>query len=143
MKWVFLALILASWTQTRADQIPTKYACDLMINVGDIPDKFGEAKFTRPVVAPGEHGGDPLKFTFGVHDVYVVADGKWRSISWWKDGKVIAETMSVTGDTYVTPSVTVVFNPANQEEQVSLGCEPVFSSSARFFSEQEPKLKTK
>lgn len=134
MKWLSLVFVALAWAPTWADQVPTKYACDLMINVGDIPDKFAEAKFTRPVVVPEEHGGDPLKFTFGHYEVYVVADGKWRSISWWKDNKVIGESMTVTKDPYTTTQVTVMFNPDNREEQVSLGCDPVFESRTQFFS---------
>jgi hypothetical protein len=51
--------------------------------------------------------------------------------------------MSVTKDPYATPYVTVVFNPGNRDEQVSLGCDPVFEPSTQFFSGPRSNLKSK
>lgn len=103
---------------------PTSYDCDLMILSKDLKDGIFEVNFVRPAIEEGKHGGDPIRYAAGPFEVYLLVDGKWRSVSWWREGKVIAEAITLAQDIYPSDHVVILYNPENREEQVSLNCQP-------------------
>lgn len=122
------ALIFALFTSSVYAQAPniTGYECDVRVIAKDLPNGFAETKITRPLISDQSHGGTPYEFKAGDHSVNVLADGKWRGISWWRGGQLIAEALTAGVQPHKGNSVFIVYNPANQEEQVQLGCDPTF-----------------
>jgi hypothetical protein len=45
----------------------------------------------------GTHGGSPIEFREGSHEILVVADGQWLSVLWRYAGKKIAASTFVVG----------------------------------------------
>lgn len=54
--------------------------------------------------------------------ITAMADGKWLGLSWFLDDELIAESISLIRDTIKQPRVLILYNPQNQDEQVSLDC---------------------
>lgn len=54
--------------------------------------------------------------------VEVKADGMWLGINWTQDGELVAESISVIGSSSEKARVLIVYNPKNNNEQVSLDC---------------------
>lgn len=101
------------------------YNCRVVVIAQDLLPAGSETKeFTRAAVSAGSHGGTETEVKMGDHDVSVLADGKWRAISWHYKGKMVAETVTAQVNPITDNATMIVYNPQNIEEMVTLTCDP-------------------
>lgn len=101
---------------------PSSYRCEVILAADDVGAGEGAWKFE--VQAKGaSHGGDGQTFTFGSHTIDATADGHWLTLSWSKNGAVVAQGLFVMSpDDFASHRVAILYNPDGKGEQVSLGC---------------------
>lgn len=129
MKWTILFSLLSLVQFGNAAPVTNPFGdafkCNMTIIVSDIPNGVQNFFFNRPAVADGSHGGAPVIFNVGAYEIQILADAKWRGISWWKNGELISETVMATGSLLPKDIVLITYNPKNQNEQISLNCDPL------------------
>ena len=94
---VWIATVLTPQTLAWAADAPAAptYDCQVIISAPELPDTVQLLKFQASAVATGSHGGDPYVFNFGAHEVLILANARWKGISWSKDKKPIASVITV------------------------------------------------
>jgi hypothetical protein len=109
-----------------ASATPLFYDCQVIVVAGDLPDGNASTKFKAVGPATESHGGQEYSFTFGDHQIVVMANARWRAISWSHKGVVIAKGVTVLTSDSRESNVFLLYNPQtdNDEEQVSLDCAP-------------------
>jgi hypothetical protein len=96
--------------------------CEAILASSSFP-KGGVNWSFSPLNAEGSHGGAPIVFREGTHEIQVLANKQWLGISWVKEGKKIAEGVFVLGGKeLVTQRVAILYDPSESGDQVSLGC---------------------
>lgn len=120
---MFKILFLASSLFAAQPMPQVEYHCKLTVVADDIEKGYGEVEFDRPEAAPGSHGGDVTHLEFGPHSVDVQIDGRWRTIVWSRNGKMLGNIMTVSQAPHRTNHVIVMVNPLNEDEQISLVCD--------------------
>ena len=120
LKFLILGLCLPaySFAQSSISQL----SCRVGVIHSDFKDGYAEATFLMDVVARTGHGGESKAFAFQNHHVEVLADGKWLGISWWRNEKLVAESVTVVSVLAEQSRVLIAYNPENQEQQVALDC---------------------
>lgn len=96
------------------------YQCRLIHIVENEADQFDE---TFTMDDSGEtHGGEEKVFSKNGYRVTVVADSKWMGMTWFKDEKMIASSITVVSGIN-KDRVLMAMDPANLETtQLSLSC---------------------
>ena len=123
MSFLFSILSLA---QAAPNPAITSYDCTITILAKDLPPP-GSVTTTvnRPYLSPQSHGGTPYEFKAGEHKVGIVADSKWRGIIWQRAGREVAQVLTAGTQPITGNAVIILTNPANLEEAVHLGCDPL------------------
>jgi len=120
-----ILLVFSLLSAAFAAQPPiTSYDCRVVILAKDLAGGGAEDTFSRPFVSRQAHGGQPHIFTSGDHSVSVLADSKWRAITWEHKGKVVASTVTAGTDAITGNAVMIVYHPTDSSEQVQLVCDP-------------------
>jgi hypothetical protein len=115
-----LALFLLTSLISTAEVRPTKpYDCFATIVA---KDGIHEFKFKAPVVSESGHGGTPFEFHEGEHTLGVIADGKWRGISWFRGDVRVVESVTVSKSFLQSGHVLIAYNPADTDEQAYVVC---------------------
>lgn len=121
---MLLVLVAFGFFQPALAQLSGVQTCRIMIVDPTLPGGALEKMVDVPDQASGTHGGEMIVTEVAAHKVEMNADGKWRNITWSKNGAVIARTVTLAELIHRGIFVVILFNPADDEEQVSLGCEP-------------------
>lgn len=117
-------LLLSAYTSAPTNEI-LSYDCRVAIFADDLPtSSFAESYFSVPVSAGRSHGGEPHVFEVGDHTVAVIADGKWRGVTWTRKNKTIANVVTAGQELIQGSAALIVQNPENNNEEVHLSCEP-------------------
>lgn len=130
MKAFVLTLVLLNFA-AHAEQVKqqskvlTGYTCDVRVFAKDLPTGMSEDKFERPLQG-GTHGGQAAHFEFGDHTVEVLVDSKWRNVSWWYKGKLVAASVSAKSDVVTGYDTFIVYNPNDTDEEVDVACSPKY-----------------
>lgn len=119
---ILLAVLVSGMTASAASTVVRGYSCDVAVIAEGVDGGAQVQTIKRPLLAPGGHGGEPVELTFGSHKVMILADGIWRSISWWRDGKLVAETVTANSEVVQGQQAIIVYNPENQDEEAYLSC---------------------
>lgn len=136
MKALIALMLVFTAAVTKAGEIPvqqkpvlTGYECTIRLFAKDLPNNgFQEVTFPRPLQG-GAHGGQPNSYTFGKHTVEALIDSKWRNLTWWIDGKLVAATVSAKSEVVAGYDTVILYNPANTDEEVSVACSPKFAQA--------------
>ncbi len=121
---VALCLSLGFANAALGQVVPNGYHCDVSVIAPDAPEGGMIQKFDAPFKSQGSHGGDVRTFQFGPYQVQILADGFWRSLSWWKGQTMVAETVTAAAAPILQHSVVIVYNPSSREDQAYLSCMP-------------------
>ncbi len=121
MKFFFFAttfFLVSPW----ASAAPEAYQCRLLIAADDLAEG-GDWTFPGDTSEEG-HGGKISVFTAPPYEVQVLGNAQWMGISWFRKGEKIAEGVFVLGsDDRAAHRVAILYDPADSDRQVSLGCE--------------------
>lgn len=119
MKIIGLCLALLSPAAFAAT--PTFYNCHALVVSADLPNGSAEAQY-KAIAKSETHGGQEYDYTFKNHQLAILSDAKWLSLTWTKDKAVVAEATTVRGEDNQTSVVLILKNPGNDEEQASVDC---------------------
>lgn len=101
------------------------YRCHVILAAADEP-KGADWTFTS--MAAGSHGGDSTVFAQGAHSIAVQVDKQWLTIRWTRNGSLVAAGQFVVGpDDKPSFKVGILFDPANDSDQVGVSCDRVTS----------------
>lgn len=104
---------------------PDAYNCNLTIIAEDVPDGAQVQSFRAIGPETSTHGGQEYTFTFGRHEVVTIANARWRGITWYRDGKIIAAALTVSDEDLLGSKVQMVMNPEKSDsEMIFLECSP-------------------
>lgn len=119
MKTIFALLLSLSPMTSWATET---YQCEAILASSALVEGGVTWPFS-PNNANESHGGAPLTFREGVHEIQVLATKQWLGISWMKEGKKIAEGVFVLGgEDQAAQRVAILYDPSDSGDQVSLGC---------------------
>lgn len=124
MKTAILAILTFVSFTAVANQRPGLQTCRVMIVDKDLPQGAYEITYDVPEVARDGHGGEPVDIESGPHRVEVSVDGRWRNLVWFKGDSLVAKVITLNEKIYDTQHVVILANPQDDDEQLSLGCEP-------------------
>ena len=111
-----MLLSVNSWAAERTLQ------CEVILAASDLSLSQGTWKFETTDNSE-DHGGAARVFSEGRYRVEVLADGQWLGLSWFRDGKKLAEGIFVVGfEDQVKNRVGVLYDPTDSGDQLSLGC---------------------
>jgi hypothetical protein len=124
MKILSLIIFGLLSTHAMADATPpsTDLQCHVMVFATDLTNGMAETEYAAPL-SSGAHGGKDYAFKFQDHQVAVNSDGKWLNITWVHKGILVAMGTSVRSENVQNAAVMILYNPNNQDEQVSVNCE--------------------
>ncbi len=109
--------------QVSATNAPRGYVCDVQVIAKGIPGGSEIKSLSRPAKNMGSHGGDILAVDFSAgYRVDVIADSRWRGISWSQNGRLIAKTVIAGNGSLPEHLAMIAYNPQNEDEQASLSC---------------------
>lgn len=83
-----------------------------------------EKKFTVNQNSKG-HGGEDFVFEDGLQKIVGMADGTWMGLEWYVKGKLVAKGLFAQNQNTVESRVLVLFNPAEEDDQLSLDCQKI------------------
>lgn len=115
---------LGSQAQNQSPPTPETYDCNLDIFANDLPNQFGETHFKAIGPQVQVHGGPSYDFTFANYKVSVLANSRWRGISWWAGERLIAQTIHAQPNDSLVDEVLILSNPADTDQFISLECAP-------------------
>ena len=101
---------------------PIFYDCQVIIVAKDVVDGSVTFKYQVTPQNNGSHGGIEYPFASGNHKVSVLSNGRWLGISWWRSDVLVAETVFARSEDNMGSEALIIYNPADQEEQVSVDC---------------------
>ena len=131
MKAIIAMAILALLPQMASADVVSdlfksqKYSC-FIIGILDKQDDTGfEFDFEMEIndKTRGSHGGQERTFKFKNHEVVAVANDKWLGLAWWKSGRKIGESVTLSTATNAQSRVVLLMNPKNEYERVSITCD--------------------
>ena len=119
MKSVLITLFaLGAFQASAAD-----YECTARLFAKDLPNGLSEVTFAAPIDG-GSHGGEEKSFTFGEHQISILVDGKWRNLTWYFQGALVAGVVSAGGDVIAGHHAVILYNPKDPDEELALSCGP-------------------
>lgn len=100
---------------------PAAYDCRLAIIANDIPNSVAEFNY-RAEASGQAHGGKTYSFSSQGHKVAVLSDSRWLGVTWERNGKTIASTVTARAEDNQSSQALIVYNPSDENEQVALSC---------------------
>ena len=70
----------------------------------------------------GSHGGSEKTFTKGKDEIVAIGNDAWMGLAWWRNGKKIAESVTVITERNADSRVLLVMHPDNDEERIHMDC---------------------
>lgn len=104
--------------------VPT-YDCEVIIVADDLPNGSADFRYTTDGKASATHlATASYPFEVQEYKISAISNARWFGIVWSKNGTPIARAMNVRSDDMTKPQAMMVYNPTNDDEEVSLDCSP-------------------
>jgi hypothetical protein len=127
MKYLIVSLLLVSanaWSATElfgASGELVSYDCKVIV-VGSGDDDLLQQNFFTMQNSTSAHGALQRTYENKVHKVIVMADGRWMGFMWYKNGKLVAQSVFCQSEQVVEARALILYNPEDPNDQASLDC---------------------